>query len=106
MLSPLAKTARVNRKRISVVDLHDRRGELRYWRRQSVWKRLEGVELLRQGAHAYDPLTARLPRFLAVVKRKRLNAHLLKNKRASGRQKDLADVEALTGKSRRKERSK
>lgn len=29
-------------------------------------------------------------------------AHLLKNKRASGRQKDLADVEALTSKRRRR----
>lgn len=70
MLSPLAKTARVNRGKISVVDLHERGSEVRYWRRQTVRKRLEGVELLRQIAHAYDPTAARLPRLLAVVERK------------------------------------
>jgi hypothetical protein len=71
MLSPLAKTARVNRGRISITDLHQRGSELRFWRRQSVKKRLEGVELLRQIAHAYDPAATRLPRLLAVIERKR-----------------------------------
>jgi hypothetical protein len=37
---------------------------VRFWRRQPVAKRLEGVELLRQTAHAYDPAAARLPRLL------------------------------------------
>ena len=40
---------------LSVVDLHDRGSGVRFWRRQPVMKRLEAVELLRQGAHAYDP---------------------------------------------------
>jgi len=71
MKSPLAKKARVNRKVISIVDLHDEDDRVRYWRRQSPMKRLEGLELLRQSAHAYDPATARLSRFLTVVKRKR-----------------------------------
>jgi hypothetical protein len=70
MLSPLAKTARVNRKTISVVDLRDDARTRRHWLRQTPIKRLEGLELLRQSAHAYDPVTARLPRLLKVVKRK------------------------------------
>lgn len=70
MLSPLAKTAKVNRGKILVADLHERGSEVRYWRRQTVRKRLEGVELLRQTAHAYDPAAARLPRLLAVIERK------------------------------------
>jgi hypothetical protein len=85
MVSPLARNARINRTKIAVMNLHDRGSDVRFWRRQPVAKRLEGVELLRQTAHAYDPAAARLPRLLA-----------LRNKRASGRQKDLADVEALT----------
>jgi hypothetical protein len=64
--SPLAKKARVDRKVISIVDLHDDSGRLRHWLRQSPMKRLEGLELLRQSAHAYDPVTARISRFLAV----------------------------------------
>jgi hypothetical protein len=69
MVSPLARNARVNRTKIVVAGLHDRGGEVRFWRRQPVVKRLEGVELLRQTAHRYDPAAARLPRLLAVAKR-------------------------------------
>ena len=71
MVSPLARHARVKRTKISVVDLHDRGSNVRFWCRQPVVKRLEGVELLRQAAHAYDPAAARLPRLLAVAERKR-----------------------------------
>jgi hypothetical protein len=71
MVSPLAKTARVHRKTISVVDLRDNTRARRHWLHQPPIKRLEGLELLRQSAHAYDPVTARLPRLLKVVKRKR-----------------------------------
>jgi hypothetical protein len=94
MVSPLARNARINRTKIAVMDLHDRGSDVQFWRRQPVAKRLEGVELLRQIAHAYDPSAARLPRLLAVVKR------------ASGRQKDLADVEALTVKAPRARRAR
>jgi hypothetical protein len=90
MVSPLPRNARINRTKIAVMDLHDPGSEVRFWRRQPVSKRLEGVELLRQTAHAYDPVAARLPRLLTC-----------RNKRASGRQKDLADVEALTVKKTR-----
>lgn len=69
--SPLANKARVDRKALSIVDLHDDDDRVRYWRRQPVAKRFEGLELLRQSAHNYDPATARLQRFLTVVKRKR-----------------------------------
>jgi len=71
MVSPLARNARVNRAKIAVMDLHDSGSNVRFWRRQPVVKRLEGVETLRQTAHAYDPAAARLPRLLAVVKRQR-----------------------------------
>jgi hypothetical protein len=70
MKSPLAGKARVNRNVISVADLHSNTGRLRYWRRQPAAKRLEALELLRQSAHAYDPNTARLSRFLTVAQRK------------------------------------
>jgi hypothetical protein len=70
VLSPLAKTGRVNRKKLSVVGLHDASDSRAYWLRQPVRKRLEGLELLRQAAHVYDPAAARLPRLLKVVKRK------------------------------------
>ncbi|MEI6395905.1 MAG: hypothetical protein WCT12_32975, partial [Verrucomicrobiota bacterium] len=66
MVSPLARNARVNRAKITVMDMHDSGSNVRFWRRQPVVKRLEGVELLRQTAHAYDPAAARLPRLLAV----------------------------------------
>ena len=94
MVSPLARNARVNRTKIAVMDLRDPGSNARFWRRQPVVKRLEAVELLRQTAHAYDPATARLPRLLAV------------NKRASGRHKNLADVEALTVKRTRVRRAR
>ena len=82
------------------MNLHDRGSNVRFWRRQPVAKRLEGVELLRQTAHAYDPATARIPRNLIAL------PQLLRNKRASGRQKDLADVEALTVKRTRVRRAR
>jgi hypothetical protein len=69
MLSPLARKARVNRKKISIVDLHDQPDSRGYWMRQPPRKRLEALELLRQSAHAYDPVAARLPRLLKIVKR-------------------------------------
>jgi len=69
MLSPLAQRARVNRKKLSVADVHARPSELHFWLRQPARKRLEALELLRQSAHAYDPATARLSRLLTVVER-------------------------------------
>ena len=71
MVSPLPRNARINRAKITVMDLHDRQSSVQYWRRQPVVKRFEGVELLRQTAHAYDPAAARLPRLFAVTKRQR-----------------------------------
>jgi hypothetical protein len=71
MKSPLARTLTVDRKAISVVASHENASTVRYWRRQPAAKRLEALELLRQCAHAYDPLTARLRRFLAVTEHKR-----------------------------------
>ena len=44
MVSPLARNARVNRAKITVMDLHDSGSNVRFWRRQPVVKRLEGVE--------------------------------------------------------------
>jgi hypothetical protein len=69
--SSLEKAARVNRKVISVVNLHDDNRAVRYWRRQSPRKRLEGLEWLRQSVHPYDPVASRLQRFLTVAQRKR-----------------------------------
>ena len=69
MTSPLAKNARVDRKALSVVELHADDDALSYWLQQPPIKRLEALELLRQIAHEYDPATARLPRLLTVVDR-------------------------------------
>jgi len=71
MNSPLAENARVDRKAFSISDLHEDSGALEYWLQQSPLKRLEGLELLRQIAHSYDPDTARLPRVLTIVERSR-----------------------------------
>ena len=69
MISPLLENARVDRTALSVVDLHDDRGEVDYWMRQPPIKRMEALEFLRQQVHPYDPDTARLPRVFTIVER-------------------------------------
>jgi hypothetical protein len=71
MISPLVQDARVDRTALSVVDLHDDRGEVDYWMRQPPLKRLEAMEFLQQLVHPYDPDAARLPRVFTVVERSR-----------------------------------
>ena len=70
MISPLVEKARVDRTALSTVDLHDDTRETQFWRGQSVEKRFEAAELLRQIAHSYDP-TARLQRVLTIAERPR-----------------------------------
>jgi hypothetical protein len=69
MISPLVQNARVDRTALTVVDLHDDRGEVDYWMRQPPLKRFEAMEFLRQLVHPYDPETARIERVITVVER-------------------------------------
>ncbi|MCC6361772.1 MAG: hypothetical protein IT450_23810 [Phycisphaerales bacterium] len=63
----LIETARVDRRALDVVDLHEQRNDVAYWRTRSVNERLEALELMRQIAYGYDPSTERLQRILEVV---------------------------------------
>jgi hypothetical protein len=62
--------------------------ERAFWHSRTPLERLEVTELMRQITSGYNPLTGRVQRILTVVERK-------KNKRASGRLKDLDDLEIL-----------
>lgn len=63
----LIDTARVDRRALDVVDLHEQGNDVAYWRTRSVNERLEALELMRQIAYGYDPSTERLQRILEVV---------------------------------------
>ena len=69
MIAPLVQDARIDRTALSVVDLHDHRGEVNYWMQQPPLKRFEAMEFLRQLVHPYDPDTVRIERILTVVER-------------------------------------
>jgi hypothetical protein len=69
MISPLVQNARVDRTALTVVDLHDDRGEVDYWMSQPAHKRFEAMEFLRQQVHPYDPDTTRIERVLTIVER-------------------------------------
>jgi hypothetical protein len=65
----LLQAARVDRTVISFTTLKGAEKEdKRYWHTRSPAERLRAVELQRQIAYGYDPATARLQRFLEVVK--------------------------------------
>jgi hypothetical protein len=59
---------RVDRTKFSVAKLTDEPDEREYWRSKTPEERLEAAELIRQSIYGYDPATARLQRFLEVVK--------------------------------------
>lgn len=64
-----------------------------YWKNKSPWERLSAVEFLREQCYAIQGYKAspRIIRELKIVGRKAF----IKNKRALGRHKDLADLELL-----------
>lgn len=68
-----------------------------FWRRAGALARVEAVETLRrQHVELFDPAAPRHIERIARVVRRRGRATLIKNKRAAGRPKDLADLAALS----------
>jgi hypothetical protein len=80
--------AKIDRTAFSAVSLLDPSDEKAYWLSRTPYERLQAVELMRQIIYGYDPSTSRLQRVLEI-------AHLKRNKEASGRHQDLADLEHL-----------
>lgn len=75
---------KINRKAISVISLHDLSGDKTYWLSRTPYQRLRVVETLRQINYGYRQSAARFQRILKIV-----------DKKASGRYKDLDDLENL-----------
>jgi hypothetical protein len=64
------ESMRLDKTVFSVISLHEADADLKaYWKAQTPHARLEALELMRQVAYGYNPLTARLERVLEVVKR-------------------------------------
>jgi hypothetical protein len=64
------ESIRMDKSAFSVISLHEADADLKaYWKAQTPRARLEALELMRQVAYGYNPLTARLERVLEVVKR-------------------------------------
>ena len=72
-------------KKYRIEDLSSIREDLAYWLSKSSEERISAVEILRRQYHGN---TARLQRSARVIQ-------LIANKKAVGRKKDLADLEAL-----------
>ena len=63
-------SVRVDKTAFSVISVYQADADLKaYWKAQTPHARLEALELMRQVAYGYNPLTARLQRVLEVVKR-------------------------------------
>jgi hypothetical protein len=64
------ESVRMDRTAFSVISLYEADADLKaYWKAQTPRARLEALELMRQVAYGYNPLTARLQRILEIVKR-------------------------------------
>jgi hypothetical protein len=81
-------TIKIDKKILSVASLFEPSDERAYWLSRTPHERLQAAELMRQIVYGYDPSTTRLQRVLEI-------AHLKRNKKASGRHQDLADLEHL-----------
>jgi hypothetical protein len=82
------QSVKVDRKVFSVVSFLEPSDERAYWLSKTPYERLQAAELMRQIVYGYDPSTTRLQRVLEID-------HLNRNKKASGRHQDLADLEHL-----------
>jgi len=102
------ESLRIDRTAFSVVRLGDESTDREYWWERTHIQRLEALEFMRQVAFGYDPATARLQKFSRLlnslqvvddidgIRVSLINLeHLKLNKRASGRLKDLADLDYL-----------
>ena len=77
---------RLDRTALSIGHVREKSDEDDYWRSKTPAERWEALELNRSIAYGYGTAPPRLQRILEVVKR---------NKKASGRYKDLDDLEHL-----------
>ena len=82
---------RIQRSAFEVVSLHRLR-DSNYWLTRDPIERIEAIEFMRKAMFGSDRVSERLQRVLTVAP---LKADLLRNKRSSGRHKDLDDVEML-----------
>lgn len=80
---------KLDRSSFSVRPLFEESDEKAYWATKTPAERLEALEQMRQILYGYDPASTRLQRVLTVAQRSSTNT------RASGRNKDLADLENL-----------
>jgi hypothetical protein len=78
----LVDSVRMEKTAFSVTSLFDESDGKDYWLSKTPYERLEAIELMRQIIYGYSPSATRLQRVLTV-------------KKASGRLKDLADLENL-----------
>ncbi|MBI5379459.1 MAG: hypothetical protein HZA23_04815 [Nitrospirae bacterium] len=76
----------------SLQDLSEIKDNLAYWLSKTPQERVAEVERLRKQRHGSS---ARLQRTARVIQRSLSRKELILNKRALGRKKDLADLEAL-----------
>jgi hypothetical protein len=66
------ESIRMDKTAFSVISLWEADSDLKaYWKAQTPRARLEALELMRQVAYGYNPLTARLERVLEVAERPR-----------------------------------
>jgi len=77
----------VNKKVLEITSLHTNNSQ-NYWKNKTYLERLAALEELRKIAFGYDPSTIRIQKTITVTV-------LKKNKKASGRLQDLADLENL-----------
>jgi len=79
---------KMNKNVVTIVDIKNQPTDFAYWKTKSVVERLLALELLRQQFFNYtDDTTQRLQRVCSIIKQK--------NKKASGRNKDLDDIKNL-----------
>jgi hypothetical protein len=118
-MDTIASLIKMDKTAFSVASLFDESDEKAWWLSKSPYERLQAVELMRQVLYGYKPTAARLQRFLKLLHSNSglrfeecykerttdildevevnlisLN-HLKVNKKASGRLKDLTDLEYL-----------
>jgi hypothetical protein len=58
---------RIDRSAISVVNLTDPTPDKEFWWSKTPDERLAALEMMRQIAYGYDPITARIPRVLEIL---------------------------------------
>ncbi len=81
-------SVKIDKTAFSTASLLEPSDENAYWHSRTPYERLKALELMRQIVYGYDPSATRLQRVLEI-------AHLKRNKQASGRHQDLADLEHL-----------